>query len=307
MFFRNLHIKIFSLVLAILFWIFVVSLENTFYQFPAEIPIQIFNLGPELANSGSLPGVKLTLRAQDASVLKRLAASDFEAYVDLSRVGVGVTAVPVSVTVRNPLVSVTRVAPESVIVTIEPVREKQVNVKAEVLGHPEEGVRVDRSLLSQNAVTVRGAESVLAKIASAKAEVALLGNEKEDIVKPAAVHLFDQEGKEIAGLTVEDEVTATVYFSEVEATKIVGVRAKITGSVTNGVVKKIEVNPAVVTISALREALAQIEMVETESVDVSAAPGSFEKKALLVLPLHVTVSSGQSKEVTVKVEIEKSL
>lgn len=306
MLFHNLSIKIFSLVLAVLFWIFVVSLENSFYQFPQKIPVQAFNLASNLALTGELPGVQLTLRAQDEGMFKRLTASDFEAYVDLGRVGVGETAVPVSVTVKNPLVSVVRFTPESVVVEVENVREKRVNLVSQVTGQPGDGVRIERVELTQNTVTIKGAEKVLENIASAKAEIVLSGKEQEDVLLKATVHVFDRSGVEISGLEISEEITATVYFSEVELAKSVGVRAKITGSLENGTVKKIQVNPAVVVIVGSKKVIEKIEILETEPIDISAAPESFEKKVLLQLPERVDLAKGQAKDVSVQVEIERA-
>ncbi|MEK9133075.1 MAG: hypothetical protein AAB606_05215, partial [Patescibacteria group bacterium] len=75
--FKNLPLKILSLVLATVFWVFVVSLENNFVQFPEQIPIQVFNLAPDLALTGQLGTVKLGLRAADVGIMRSLSANDF--------------------------------------------------------------------------------------------------------------------------------------------------------------------------------------------------------------------------------------
>ena len=63
--FKHLHIKIFSLLLAIVFWIFVVSLENNFVELPNAVPVEVFNLAPDLAIATKLGEVRLTVRSSD--------------------------------------------------------------------------------------------------------------------------------------------------------------------------------------------------------------------------------------------------
>lgn len=302
---KNLHLKILSLVLAMFFWIFVVSLENAFFEMPDEISIQVFNLAPELALSTKLPSVRLTLRASDPVALRRLSPADFEAYIDLRNIGAGDRLVPILVTSKNPQVSVVKSQPAEIEVVIEPVRQKLVTVVAEVKGQPAKGFRVDLLKLSHETVAVKGAASLLTQISTAKALVALDGNETENISKKVIVKIFDASGTVLEELKIEEEVSVRLTIVEVSNSKQVGVKAKITGAVVNGVVKRIEVSPGVISVKGTKEALSQLEIVETEAIDLNSAAASFEKKVRVVLPEGVILEEGEKGEVVVKVEIEK--
>lgn len=303
---KHLHFKILSLVLSMFFWIFVVSLENAFFQLPDEILIQVFNLAPELALATKLPSVRLTVRASDPTALRRLSPSDFEAYIDLRNIAAGERSVSVLVTSKNSQVSVVKTEPSEFLLVIEPVRQKLVNVLTEVKGQPGKGFRVDAVTLSSETVTVKGAASVLSKIASAKALITLDGTETENSTKKAVVKIYDATGVALDEFQIQEaDFSALLSIVEVSNSKQVGVRAKIIGAVMNGVVKGIEVSPAVLSVKGTKEVLNRLEEIETEPIDLNNASVSFEKKARVVLPTGVTLEEGEIGEVMVKVEIEK--
>lgn len=209
--FKNIPLKIFSLLLATIFWIFVVSLENTFYKLPAEIPIQVFNRAENLALASILPSVHLTLRTADPLALRNLSPNDFEAYVDLRNAGAGKAHVAVSVTSKNPQVSVMRIEPSEVEVELEPVREKIVSVTPKIKGRLGTGFQIESVKLLRETVTVSGAESLLKKIAKGEVEIKLTGKEEENVTKQGTVKIFGEEGVLLEGLQIEPEtVTALV-------------------------------------------------------------------------------------------------
>lgn len=306
--FKNLHLKITALVLAMIFWIFVVSLENTFFQFPSGIDVQAFNLAEGLALASKPGQVALALRAQDQVNPKTLSAGDFEAYIDLRNVGAGKRKVPVSVTSKNPQISVVRIVPSEIEVEIEPVRERIVNILPEVVGEPANGFVVESIKLSQNSVKISGAESLLQKISTAKARAALDGNEKANSSKTVEIKAYDRNGIALEGLEIKQSgIEAFVSISQSEGAKQIGVKARLVGAVENGVVKKVEVDPGVVSVTGLRDALESTMAIETEAVDLKEFEIAPEKKVKLVLPQGLQLAKGQSAEVTVKVTIEKVL
>lgn len=305
--FKNLPLKFIALILAAIFWIFVVSLENTFYKLPADVPIQVFNQAANLALASPLQTVRLTVRTADSLILRNLSPNDFEAYVDLRNAGAGRGRVPVSVTSKNQQVNVVRIEPSEIELELEPVREKIVSLAPRVRGKLKSGFQIESVKLLRETVTVSGAESLLKKITKGEAEVEVSGEERENFVKKGSVKIFGEEGILLEGLRIEPE-TVDVIFTVVEAesSKQIGVKAKITGSVANGTVKKIEVHPAVISVTGSPEALASLNVLETEEIKLENLPASGEKKVRVVLPDGVKLGEGEKSEVRVKVEIEKS-
>lgn len=305
MIFKNFHLKFLSLFLATFFWIFVVSLENTFYQVPQKIPVQVFNQAQQLALASQLEPVEVTVRTQNSVPLRTLSASDFEAYIDLRNVGAGVHTVQVSVTSTNRGVNIVRVEPKEIEVKLETTREKTVPLTLKVSGAPLRGFSVSDTVLLQQNVVVRGAESIVRDIAIGEAAVSLTGSENATVAKDATISIFNRAGEKITEITLTPEkVSARITIVEEQATKQVGVQPQTKGAVKNGVIKSIEVVPALVEITATSQVLDAVEFLHTEAVDVSELSGSSEKKVKLVLPDGVSLVEGQSREVTVKIEVE---
>lgn len=300
---KNLPLKFIALILAAIFWVFVVSLENTFYKLPADVPIRVFNQAENLALASPLSTVRLTVRTADSLILRNLSLNDFEAYVDLRDSGAGRRRVQVSVTSKNPQVNVVRIEPSEVELELEPVREKIVSLAPRVHGKLKSGFQIESVKLLRETVTVSGAESLLKKITKGEAEVEVSGEERENFVKKGNVKIFGEEGILLEGLRIEPQ-TVDVIFTvvEVEGSKQVGVKAKITGSVANGTVKKVEVQPAVISVTGSSEALASLHFIETEEIKLENLPASGEKKVKVVLPEGVKL--GDKKEVIVRIEVE---
>ena len=127
---------------------------------------------------------------------------------------------PVLVTSKNPQVSVIKTEPSEFQLTIEPVRQKLVNVLTEVKGQPRKGFRVDAVILSSETVTVKGAASVLSKIASAKALIMLDGSETENSTKKAVVKIYDAAGAVLDEVQIQEaDFSANLSIVEVSNSK----------------------------------------------------------------------------------------
>jgi YbbR domain-containing protein len=200
-----------------------------------------------------------------------------------------------------------KVVPSNVSIELSPIRQKVVALITDVEGTPAAGFKVQSVKSSRDSITVSGADNLLKKIDTVRAHVVLLGTENHDITKPADIEILDQDGIEIEELNVDtqEEVEVSINIVEQQGSKDVGVKAKLTGAVTNGIVKKIEVDPAVISVYGSKEVLDKLDLVETEPIDLAELAESTTKKAKLVLPNGVSLAENQSAEVSVKVEIEK--
>lgn len=217
--FRNLHLKFFALLLSVIFWIFVVSFENEFVDFPKEIPVQVFNLSSDLALVSEIAPVRLTLRTKDPGVIRSLSQDDFEAYVDLRESGVGKRQLKVSVTSKNPNIAVSRITPSEVDIELESIRKKIVFPELQTTeGSPLEGFEPASITLSKASVTVNGPESLLKKLKAVSAVIKFDGTEKETSTKKVSFRFLDQNDAEFKGLRIFDEVSATVTFKLIEIT-----------------------------------------------------------------------------------------
>lgn len=303
--FQNFHLKITAFILAILLWVVIVSTENRFYDLPTEVPVQVFNMAEEIALAGKVPGVKLALRTADPLLVAKLSAQDFDAYIDLRDVGVGHRKVPVSVTSKNPQVTIFKVEPREVEIDLEPVKQKLVRLTQKVSGAPAKGFRLDAVTLQPATVTVSGAESILKSITRADAVIRLGGGEQISVNIPN-IHLdfFDAAGVLLEGISSKEDVSALLTIVGTQISREVGVKAIIKGSVKNGVVKSVVVEPAVVNLLGEKAVLDTIMVIPTEDISIKTANVSFQKVVKLVLPPGVSLAPGTPNEVKVEVNIE---
>ena len=302
---ENLHIKVTAFLLAVLLWVVIVSTENRFYELPTEVPVQIFNQAETVALAGKVPGVQLALRAADPLLVAKLSPQDFDAYIDLRDVGVGHRKVPVSVTSKNPLVSIFKVEPREVEIDLEPVRKKLVRLTQKVSGAPAKGFRLESVALQPPVVNVSGAESILKKIARADAVLRLSGSEQLSVNVPNVhVIFYDAAGQLIEGVTIEGDVGALLTIVGTQTTRELSIKAVMSGSVLKGVLKSVVVEPAVINLVGEKAVLDALSVIPTEEISVKTANVSFSKMVKLVLPPGVSVAPGSPTEVKVQVNIE---
>lgn len=278
-----------------------VSLENTFVRFPSEISVQAVNVADDLALTSVLPTVRVALRTQDPGIARSLSAGDFTASVDLRNIGAGSHKVAVAVISKNPKVSILRIEPPEIEVEMEPVREKAIPLVSEVRGKPAPGFVLEEVTLSRTSISVSGAESVLTRLAYAKAEVLLSGSERESVSRKAAIKIYDRTGVLLEGVSAkEKDIEAVLKIKAEEVEKTVKVRVSLKGALGEG--EEVLVVPAEISLKGGAEALAQIEFVETTPVDAEQLRARGSKNVKLVLPAGVQLAPGTAAEVTVQLK-----
>lgn len=302
--FRNLHLKLFALGLAILFWVFVVSIENVFMALPEEIPVNIFNLREDLAVSSELPKVKITVRAESTDIFRRLRPTDFEAYVDLKQAGAGDQEVSVSVTSKNPEVRVSRVSPSEIRLSIEPIRETVLPLILKIDGIPAKNFEVVETRASHPSIRVKAAESLLRKSLFAEAWVKLEGKEEKSFEREAKIVIVDESRDEVSNVIIGNE--RVVVFTRIEAVmaeKELPVHVSLDGKVPEGSLKKAVSNPEAVTIAGPQYLLDQITTIETEPFDLSKVSSSGTFPIRLNIPEGISIKEPSDGRLELLLEI----
>lgn len=168
--FNNLGLKIASVLLAIVLWIFVTSRGQS--EISIEVPLEFKNIpqGLELT-SYSVRTVSLNIRGQER-LLKNIKPSDIRPYVDLSRARKGESIhyinkedikVPPSITITN-------VNPTSIKVFAEETISKRVKVIPVITGEPARGYYIKSVEVIPQYITINGIKSEVLKIGTVKTE-----------------------------------------------------------------------------------------------------------------------------------------
>jgi YbbR domain-containing protein len=161
---RDWELKLLSLVIASVLWLFVVSGERS--EVALASPVEYRNVPAGLSLVDAAPQT-VDLRVSGLrSTLDRLTGADVRAEIDLSGVGAGPATVQLGPdSVRAPPgVTIVQVSPPRLRVTLEPVVQGALRVVARVIGTPASGYRLERVTVKPSVANVDGPRSRLAEV-----------------------------------------------------------------------------------------------------------------------------------------------
>ena len=260
---NNLGMKIISLMLAIVFWLVVITMEDPEQTKPLELPVTKIN--EELIRENDktyevIEGntVTITVRARQ-SVLKDLTAKDFEAVADFANLSF-TGAVPIEITVlRNSnQVTIEKGANTMMRVSIEDLSsvDKMVATKAE--GTVITGKALGNVSVEPNIIRIEGAKTTIDRISSVYAIVNVSGisNDCSFVVDPV---LYDSNGNKIDSTDITfSEESLKVNVSLLD-TKTVPVKWTINASPAEGYgIESSDFSPAEVEIAGSQDVLDKI-------------------------------------------------
>lgn len=286
--FKNFKLKILALASAVIFWVFVIIVQNSFYQFPEKITIQPFNLAPEFSVMNDLGDVELTLNA-NAEIAKTLSIKDFTAYVDLQGMGVGKSTADILVTSKNSNATVLKIKPDQVEVEIEEIAEKNVPIKYSLKGEPKEGYEISGVKLSREEVNIKGAKTKVNEVSEAIVVFSLNGEESGSITKNGLLKVIDADNEEVSNIVIENaSIEADIKIKQVTYSKTVGIEPRFIGELSKGWIEKVTIKPQTIIVQGDPQILSGIDAVETEKIDLRSISGTSTIKASLKLPENIT-------------------
>lgn len=225
---RNLGYKIVSLLLAILFWLWVTNTYPTSTQTldgdqPLTVGLQIKNLPANSIVMTKLPSVKVRLKGTNPSVN----VNDLYTYVDLSGATPGEHQFEVKMD-PIPGIEIVEMNPKTVNLSIDTVQEKMLPVQPIISGTPAEGMQVGESIIKPSVVNVRGPGSVLAGLDKVVVEMNI-AEAADSMTKSLPILFRDKQGQSIFG---PDPSIQTLIASPSSVEVIVPIMAKETASKT---------------------------------------------------------------------------
>lgn len=264
-------LKIVSVVIAVILWIYVVRVENPSFRVSvSDIPVRFDN-----ENILTERSLVVTSRSEETVTIKaegkRQSVSTFDknsivVSVDLKDITqAGTYSLKANVVFPdNSSVVVNNDIPK-IKITIEELKENQQAVRFETLGNAKDGYY---AVVDHTGVTVNidAPESIMADIAGAKAVINVSGADK-DINETATVQLYDSEGNTINSKYISVSPSTVDIHCLIYPIKEITVEWKETG--TAGIPVKLTPSVKTVRIAGPQAMLDSIQKINLGTVDMA--------------------------------------
>jgi YbbR domain-containing protein len=276
----------------------VVSSSTTTFD-EAPIPVDPQNIRPDTFLLNTLDPVTEVRYFSPSG--RRPVASTFTATVDLSTVpaGTGPVSVPVRLVSIDPDINVIGYSPDRVLVELDPVVEREVQVTVR-FPPPPAGLTTGEVTISPDTVTVSGPKSKVDTVVAVQADVVIQpsGISVDQDVTPIAIDAADAQVSPVSLDPPAVHVQIPV-FQDVR-NKTLPVTPVVTGQPAPGFeVASVEVTPSVVTVAGDAEELGGLTSIETSPVSVNGASEDVTAQPALTMPDGVVPVDGTTVTVTV--------
>ena len=296
---ENLPLKALSLLIAIILWTVVSGEKNEEWSY--LVPLDLIDQPEELTITNNVPGfLDLRLRGSH-SFIKGLNPKDMAVHIDISNVTTGSNIYPITADLINTPrgATVTRVNPSYITLEVEKLLQKQVSLKADLVGNPAAGYFVESVELTPPSIEISGAKSELKAVSLLKTVNVDISGASKDLVKMVPV---DISGKKIR-LTKNEPVAVKVTIKEVlEKLEIKKILPKATNLDSR---YRVTLSPKLMHIlvegpksivSALKETGVDITV---DATDLRA--GNHKRPAQVNLPDNVKLLYSYPKEISLKI------
>ena len=305
---RHWHLKLSAVLLATVLYTGLVF-SGSFSESSIQLRVEQHN-APEDAFvlSGDLGFVEVRYRTAN-DLAASVVAEAFSARVDLAEYEMERAPEPqvldVEVTALTDDIEILSIVPPTVRVEVDRLASKTVPVEVETGAVPE-GLEIDDPVLSDGEVEVRGPASVVGQIDRAVALVSIDAS-GIDFNEPVDLVPVDVEGQPVEGGRVEidpETVSVQVDVQETETTQTFPIRPDITGTPAPGfALVSLGIEPSLVTLRGLPDALAGITEVLTEPLSIDGASADQQFETGLQLP-EDTQLADDADDVTIVVTAE---
>lgn len=302
--------KIYSALIAILLWVFVVYNQNPestkvisgikiSYTNAAELEKQ----GLVIVKSEREPSLSITVKGRRLSV-GRVDSGNVLASVTVPELRVGEYEVLVNASLPISDVSITDKKPYAIKVTVETLKSAEVPVRIKYTGIPKEESTAVRAEVSPKTVLISGPETIVNKVQAAEvtldvSDISDGKNIKHDY------RLLAADGSDLtedANLRVSaDTVSVTPAVYNVKDVKI---EAQFYGEMPNEyAIASYTASPATVRLGSVGDTVFNVDKILTEPIDISSLTESKAVSAKLVIPQEATnMFSVEETEVNITVE-----
>lgn len=302
---KDISVKAVSILSAILFWLFVINVDNPYNYKSIDVPLRVLNKDTladkdlYLMNENDIPQtIKINISGRK-EILDTTVSSDFVVEIDLAQVnGTEDRWIYISEPTFTKDVKINSYSPRSIELKLENIIGNSFPVTVEQTGTPKQGYRAVRIEYSPDTIPLQHQESIINTVGSIKAVVDL-SNADKSFENNVPCKVYSKDGKELTtfrNLSVNVKVTIG---------KVVPLVLTTRGEPAEGYVEtQRTITPQTVTIEGEASVLNSIAELRTEPVEIGGATSSVNANAPIRLPEGVKLVDTPG-EATAAITIER--
>ena len=307
-FLKNIDIKLLSLFLAIILWLYIAGGENPMVENFIDISITQTNLSEDLVIKEFPTNVSVGIRGPK-NIINNISSHQINGIVNFSEISKeGLYKLKVEVTPPKKT-QITRIIPSEIKVEVEKVLTKEVEVEYSLIGVPEKGYSLtDEPQFNPSKVKIISAQSVLENIKQIICAIDISGI-KEDLSKKINVKAVDVNGNEVKEVKIEpDIVEVSISLTRGYPEKQLTVKPKIIGKPAPGYyISEILSNPDEIKIFGNYSKIINIEFLETIPIDVSGITKTLSVKVPPTLGEGLNIAEGEVELIEVAIQVKEAI
>ena len=307
-FLKNIDIKLLSLFLAVILWLYIAGGENPMVENFIDISLTQTNLGENLVIKELPANVSIGIKGPK-NIINNISSNQINGIVDfyeISKEGLYKLKIEVTAPKRT---QITRIIPSEIKVEVERILTKEVEVEYSLIGIPEKGFSLtDEPQFNPSKVKIIGAQSVLESVKQTICAIDISGI-KEDLNKQIKVRAVDVNGNEIKEVKIEpDIVEVLISLNRGYPEKQLTVKPKIIGKPAPGYyISEILSSPDEIKIFGNYSKINNIEFLETIPIDVSGITKTLSVKVPPTLDEGLNIAEGEVELIEVAIQVKEAI
>ncbi len=305
-FLKNIDIKLLSLFLAIIIWLYIAGGENPMVENFIDISLTQTNLGEDLVIKEFPTNVSVGIRGPK-NIINNISSHQINGILNFSEISKeGLYKLKVEVAPPKKT-QITRIIPSEIKVEVEKVLTKEVEVEYSLIGVPGKGYSLtDEPHFNPSKVKIIGAQSVLENIKQIICAIDISGI-KEDLSRKIKVKAVDVNGNEVKEVKIEpDIVEVSISLTRGYPEKQLTVKPKIIGKPAPGYyISEILSNPDEIKIFGNYSKISYIEFLETIPIDVSGITKTLSVKVPPALEEGLNIVEGEVELIEVTIQVKE--
>ena len=307
-FLKNIDIKLLSLFLAIILWLYIAGGENPIVENFIDISLTQNNLSEDLVIKEFPVNVSIGIKGPK-NIINNISSHHINGIVDFSEISKeGLYKLKVEVAVPKGT-QITRIIPSEIKVEVEKVLTKEVEVGYSLIGIPEKGFSLaDEPQFNPSKVKIISAQSVLEGVKQTICAIDISGI-KEDLNRKIKVKAVDINGNEVRGVKIEpDIVEVSISLARGYPEKQLPVKPRIIGKPAPGYyISEILSNPDEIKIFGNYSKISNLEFLETIPIDVNGITKTLSVKVPPALEEGLNIGEGETMLIEVTIQVKEAI